>query len=209
MTMFNFTNGALVLALLSLLNPIPIGLLYLNSKPKARLKESIRDGITICLASTAIMLVIIVIGTSILGFLGVNLLAIRIAGGVVLTLSVYRLISQDPAPDNNANQDQPTSVITPFVTPICVGGASISLLFSFISAIPQRSLDAIISLGSAVFISFAVIGAFLPIAVIAFKRIPQGVTEVIRSLSLFITFSVGITILLGAIPDVVKLAGGS
>ena len=207
--MLNFTNGALILALLTLLNPVVIGLLYLNSKPKARLRESIRDGITVCLTSTAIMMVIIVTGTSILDVLGVKLLAIRIAGGIVLTLSVYRLMGQQPEALNAQEPQTPSSIINPFVTPICVGGASISLLFSFISTIPQRSVGAIVSLGSAVFLAYAVIGAFFPIAVITFQRIPQGVLEVVRSLSLFIVFAIGITILLGAIPDVVQLSSGS
>ena len=59
---FPLTNGTLIASLLTLLNPIVISLLYLNAKPRATLQESIRDGITLCLGSTAIMLVIIIAG---------------------------------------------------------------------------------------------------------------------------------------------------
>ncbi len=204
---FPLTNGTLIASLLTLLNPIVISLLYLNAKPRATLQESVRDGITLCLGSTAIMLVIIIAGTSLLDAIGVKLLAIQIAGGIILTLSVYGLMNNNPAEEINESQRN-HSIITPFVTPICVGGASISLLFSFIGAIPQRSFGAMLSLSSAVFICFAVIGAFLPIAVMSFQRIPGGMLEIIRSISLFIVFAIGITILLDALPDVVSLASG-
>ncbi len=204
---FTFTNGALIASLLTLLNPIVISLLYLNAKPRASLQESIRDGIPLCFSSTAIMLVIIIAGTSLLDAIGVKLLAIQIAGGIILTLSVYGLMNSSPA-EEVKDQNRHHSIITPFVTPICVGGASISLLFSFIGAIPQRSFGAVLSLSSAVFIAFAVIGAFLPISVMSFQRIPGGVLEIVRSISLFIVFAIGITIVLDALPDVVRLASG-
>ena len=60
---FSFTNTQLVIAMLTLLNPLIIGLIYLNYKPKATLAESIRDGITTCIGATLIMLVIIRVGT--------------------------------------------------------------------------------------------------------------------------------------------------
>ena len=147
------TNASLIVALLTLLNPLIIGLIYLNFNPQATLKQSIADGITICLGSTLIMLVIISIGTKILDFLGVNLLSIRIAGGIILTLSVYQLMTSSDESEGEVNEAKSSkrSVITPFVTPICVGGASISLLFTYISAIPALTLPVFINLGSSVF----------------------------------------------------------
>ena len=202
-----FTNTQLIIALLTLLNPVIIGLIYLNYKPRATLKESIRDGITTCIGSTLIMLVIIRVGTSILDALGVNLLAIRIAGGIILTLSVYQMMNEQNAeasPDLDL-QTRHKSVITPFVTPICVGGASISMLFSTISNIPQFSMAAFWNLGSAVFFTFLIIGAFMPISILLFKRIPKSILDAIKTISLFIVFSIGITILLSTIPDIAKL----
>ena len=90
------------------------------------------------------------------------------------------------------------------MTPICVGGASISLLFTYISAIPSRSLGVIVNLGSAVFITFFIIGLFLPISVLCFKKVPAGILSVVKSLSLFIVFSIGINILISTIPQVLK-----
>lgn len=204
---FSFTNTQLIIAMLTLLNPLIIGLIYLNYKPKATLAESIRDGITTCIGSTMIMLVIIRVGTSILDVLGVNLLAIRIAGGIILTLSVYKMMNdQGSADDTEAEQQAASkSIITPFVTPICVGGASISMLFTYISNIPKFSMAIFWSLGSAVFLVFLIIGAFMPISILFFKKIPKSILDAIKTISLFIVFSIGITILLSTIPDIAKL----
>lgn len=199
------TNTSLVVSLLTLLNPFIIGLIYLNFKPQAGLRESIRDGITICLSSTMIMLVIIAIGTKILDFLGVSLISIRVAGGIILALSVYGLMNSSPISeehDSHATTRQ-QSVISPFVTPICVGGASISLLFSYISAIPELSLPVFINLGSAVFLVFLIIGLFMPISVLCFRRVSDGILSAVKSISLFIVFSIGINILISAIPEII------
>ncbi|MCH9728616.1 MAG: MarC family protein [Actinomycetia bacterium] len=198
------TNISLFVSLLTLLNPFIIGLIYLNYKPRATVADGLRDGLTICLGSTVIMLAIIAIGTSILDFLGVDLLSIKVAGGIILTLSVYGLMTAgDDGPDTedrSSRSDQ--SVITPFVTPICVGGASIALLFTYISDIPNRTFPVIVSLGSAVFFVFLIVGAFLPISVLLFKRIPNGILQVVKTLSLFIVFSLGVKILIEAVPKI-------
>lgn len=199
----DFTNKELILSLLALLNPFIIGLIYLNYKPRASLQQSISDGITVCIGSTAIMLVIISIGTSILSALSVDLLSIKVAGGIILTLSVYGLMTA-PADSETSGMDPSASIVSPFVTPICVGGASISLLFTYISAIPSRSLGVIVNLGSAVFITFFIIGLFLPISILCFKKVPAGILSVVKSLSLFIVFSIGINILISTIPQVLK-----
>jgi len=201
------TNTSLIVALLTLLNPFIIGLIYLNFKPKATLAESIRDGATVCIGSTLIMLIFIGAGTSILDFLGVDLLSIQVAGGIILTLSVYGMMTASP--DSNEQQADESqakkSVISPFVTPICVGGASISLLFSYISQIPALTLPVFINLGTAVFIVFLVVGIFLPISVLFFKRISEGILSAVKSISLFIVFSIGIGILISAIPKIAAL----
>jgi small neutral amino acid transporter SnatA (MarC family) len=198
------TNVSLIIALLTLLNPLIIGLIYLNFKPKASFRQSVADGITVCLGSTLIMLVIIGIGTKILDFLGVNLLSIRIAGGIILTLSVYQLMTRSDESKHEDNTSTPSkqSVITPFVTPICVGGASISLLFTYIAAIPALTLPVFINLGSSVFLVFLIIGAFLPLSVIFFKKVDESILSAIKSISLFIVFSIGISILISAVPEV-------
>jgi len=200
------TNTELIGALLTLLNPFIIGLMYLNYKPRATLADGLRDGLTICLGSTVIMLAIIAIGTSILGFLGVDLLSIRVAGGVILTLSVYGLMTAgDDGPDTedrSSRSDQ--SVITPFVTPICVGGASISLLFTHISEIPHRTFSVFANLGSSVFFEFLVIGASVPISVLVPKRIPNGILQAVKTISLFIVFSIGVKILISAVPEILQ-----
>jgi len=124
-----------------------------------------------------------------------------------LTLSVYGMMTASP--DSNEQQADESqakkSVISPFVTPICVGGASISLLFSYISQIPALTLPVFINLGTAVFIVFLVVGIFLPISVLFFKRISEGILSAVKSISLFIVFSIGIGILISAIPKIAAL----
>jgi len=199
------TNTSLIVALLTLLNPFIIGLIYLNFKPKATLSESVRDGVTVCVGSTLIMLILIGTGTKLLDFLGVDLLSIQVAGGIILTLSVHKMMNAPSSDNEQQAEDVPSgrSVVSPFVTPICVGGASISLLFSYISQIPALTLSVFINLGSSVFIVFLIVGLFLPLSVLFFKRINEGILAAVKSVSLFIVFSIGIGILLSALPKIV------
>ena len=110
--MTDFTNKELILSLLALLNPFIIGLIYLNYKPRASLQQSISDGITVCIGSTAIMLVIISIGNSILSALSVDLLSIKVAGGIILTLSVNGLMTA-PADSETEGMDPAASIVSP------------------------------------------------------------------------------------------------
>jgi small neutral amino acid transporter SnatA (MarC family) len=200
-----FIDWSLLLSLLALLNPIVIGLLYLGYKPKASLLESVRDGVTVCIGSTALMLIMISTGTRFLDFLGVDLLSIRVAGGLVLLLSVYSLMSESVGSSDSVSRVQGSAsrgIVTPFVTPIYVGGASISLLFNSISLIPELTPFVFFRLGLTVFLAFAIISVFFPVSVLLLKRFNPDILVVIKSISLFFVFSIGVKILISTLPEI-------
>jgi small neutral amino acid transporter SnatA (MarC family) len=202
-----FIDWSLLLSLLALLNPIVIGLLYLGYKPKASLIESVRDGATVCIGSTALMLVMISTGTRFLDFLGVDLLSIRVAGGLVLLLSVYSLMSESVGSSDSVSRVQGSTsrgIVTPFVTPIYVGGASISLLFNSISLIPELTPFVFFRLGLTVFLAFAIISVFFPVSVLLLKRFNPDILAVIKSISLFFVFSIGVKILISTLPEIAE-----
>ncbi len=198
-------NTSLATSLLVLLNPFVIALIYISYRPKVRVREALRDGISVCLASTSIMGIIILSGTRLLDWVGVSLPAIRVAGGLILMLSVYSLM-------NNAevsSRDHSFSLASPFVTPICVGGASIALLFQYIAPVPALTLAVFVSLFTAVFFCFLVIGLSLPMMVLFSRFIPEGVRSGVKSISLFFVFAIGVDLLGGGLADLYLARFGS
>lgn len=198
-------NTSLATSLLVLLNPFVIALIYISYRPKVMVREALRDGISVCLASTSIMSIIILSGTRLLDWVGVSLPAIRVAGGLILMLSVYSLM-------NNAevsSRDDGFSLASPFVTPICVGGASIALLFQYIAPVPALTLAVFVSLFTAVFFCFLVIGLSLPMMVLFSRFIPEGVRSGVKSISLFFVFAIGVDLLGGGLADLYLARFGS
>jgi multiple antibiotic resistance protein len=198
-------NTSLATSLLVLLNPFVIALIYISYRPRVRVREALRDGISVCLASTSIMSIIILSGTRLLDWVGVSLPAIRVAGGLILMLSIYSLMNTAEV----SPRDDNFSLASPFVTPICVGGASIALLFQYIAPVPVLTLAVFVSLFSAVFFCFLVIGLSLPMMVLFSRFIPEGVRSGVKSISLFFVFAIGVDLLGGGLADLYLARFGS
>lgn len=190
-------NTSLATSLLVLLNPFVIALIYISYRPNVRVREALSDDINVCLASTSIMSIIILSGTRLLDWVGVSLPAIRVAGGLILMLSVYGLMNEAEV----SLRGRDFNIASPFVTPICVGGASIALLFQYIAPVPALTLAVFISLFTAVFFCFLVIGLSLPMMVVFSRFIPDGVRSGIKSISLFFVFAIGVDLLGGGLGD--------
>lgn len=92
------------------------------------------------------------------------------------------------------------------MTPICVGGVSIALLFQYIASIPRLTFGVFISLFSAVFLCFAVIGLSLPLMVAFSRFIPDGVRSGLKSISLFLFFQLVLIFSEAVLPTFMFLA---
>ena len=129
-------------ALFSIVNPISGALSFANSPPSAR---SSARGWPVTFYSLIVMTVALLAGPYVLGFLGITLEALRIAGSIMVTLTGWHLLQASEEPDDHkqaqvadaGNSDD--IVLFPLAIPITTGPGAISVAITLGSAHPQGS----------------------------------------------------------------------
>jgi len=143
-----------------------------------------------------------IVGPFVLAFFGLSLAAVRLAGGLVIAYSGWRLLNQSDADSQRLAPSLPAETILsrafyPLTLPLTIGPGSIAVMLTLGSNLPYE--------GTAAFID--VIGALVGVAATCFvvyvcysraerilKRLgPTGVTVVLR-LSAFILLCIGVQI---------------
>ncbi|MBK6947789.1 MAG: MarC family NAAT transporter [Haliscomenobacter sp.] len=126
-----------LVALFSVVNPLGALPVYLAMTPEYTLMERLRTAKNTSIYFTLILLVFFFAGTLILEFFGIEISALRIAGGLVILNSGYTLLSGkfgesrvvSPEVEEEARQKQDIS-FSPMAMPLLSGPGSISLLIA-------------------------------------------------------------------------------
>lgn len=125
-----------LVALFSVVNPLGALPVYLAMTPEYTLAERLRTAKNTSIYFTLILLVFFFAGTLILEFFGIEINALRIAGGLVILNSGYALLSGkmtklvvSPEVEEEARQKQDIS-FSPMAMPLLSGPGSISLLIA-------------------------------------------------------------------------------
>lgn len=143
-----------------------------------------------CLIAAALMLLFLVLGEAVLGFVGISMPAFRIAGGILLFLTALEMLFQrrqtrraDNAEETNAEHDDPS--VFPLALPLIVGPGAITtiiLLTGQANGIPDYA-----AIGS---VLFAVLGlvflAFLAAPAIERALGKTGINIVTRVLGMLL-----------------------
>nr|HMQ62948.1 NAAT family transporter [Flavilitoribacter sp.] len=126
---------AVLAGLFSVVNPIGVVPVFLAMTPTYTKQERAKTARSTAIYFTLILIVFFVAGTYILGFFGVSLSAMRIAGGIIILLSGYSLLSGKQAEGrayDKAVEDEaltkPDISFSPLAMPLLSGPGSISLL---------------------------------------------------------------------------------
>ena len=104
-------NAAFLLAFPSLFSIInPIGMAFVFDGVTAGFGRAQRERIAglVGIYSFIVMFVALWAGAYVLNFFGVSLYALRIAGGIVVVLSGWRLLTADPVGERSGEKDVPT-----------------------------------------------------------------------------------------------------
>ncbi len=198
------------MTLFSIINPF--GLAFVFYARTRRLPERERGAVAkrIAFYSFIILLVSMFIGSQILRFFGLTVPALRIAGGLVVALSGWSMLTAPDDPDVPTQADADASqvegmIFFPLTIPLTTGPGSIAAAIA-LGANRESSLRAILNSTT---ISLLVAGLVSVTIAVAYSRAGTFVrwvgregTRVITRLSAFLLMCVGVQIVLTGVSDV-------
>ena len=203
-------------ALFPIVNPFGSAPFFLSLTDQYTNVERARIARQIAINSFLLLLGSLLIGSHVLGFFGVSLPIVRVAGGLVVTAFGWKLLNSAAPPDHNhdtqsaaAHEDPDT--FYPLTMPLTVGPGSISVAITIGSQRAstadwqQFTLESAGAVASLVAMALTVYLCyrFAPRLVSALGR--GGMNVVVR-LSAFILLCIGIQILWNGIRDLAHLA---
>jgi len=202
-------------ALFPLVNPFGSAPFFLGLTEQYTNVERARMSRQISINSFLLLLGSLLIGSHVLGFFGVSLPIVRVAGGLVVTSFGWKLLNSAALPDQShaaqhAAEDDDPDTFYPLTMPLTVGPGSISVAITLGSQRPPTEdwemfvAKAIAAIASLVAMSLTVYFCyrFAPRLVAALGR--GGMNVVVR-LSAFILLCIGIQILWNGIQQLLHL----
>ena len=204
-------------ALLSIINP-PAGALifhgmtqWLSERERARLARAI------ALNSFTVLVVALFLGARVLGFFGISLEALRIAGGLAVAVSGWRMLSEDPDAAKRKADKMPTSLETapvermaffPLTLPLTTGPGSIAASIALAAERRASGLGDLLVSGVASILVAASVAATVWLAYAysgpLVRRLgPQG-TVVASKLAAFLLLCIGAQIMLTGATDALR-----
>jgi multiple antibiotic resistance protein len=213
-------NGAFLLAfssLFSIINPVGGTLIFESFTERYTHAERTRIAAWVGIYSLLIMFGALWTGEYVLSFFGVSLDALRIAGGAVITLSGWQLLtSGEPHPDRRNREQQAAAqdadgdpmqvAFFPLTLPFTTGPGTIAVAITLGAERPQDSFRLF------AFFSGASLAAVANAAIvwIAYRYADRVITLigatarlVVARLTAFFLMAIGVQILLTAIGDLV------
>lgn len=203
-------------ALISIINPLGGALVFhgmtqwLTSQQRARLARAI------ALNSFAVLVVALFLGSRVLGFFGVSLEALRIAGGLAVAVSGWRMLDEEP--EGRRREDRaPAALDTapvermaffPLTLPLTTGPGSIAASVALGAERGAAGLsDLLVSAVAAVLVAAAVAAsvwlAYAYAAALVRRLGPQG-TLVASKLAAFLLLCIGAEIMLTGVTGVLR-----
>ena len=204
-------------ALISIINP-PAGALVFHSMTQwLTVQERSRLARTIALNRFAVLVVSLFLGSRVLGFFGISLEALRIAGGLAVAVSGWRMLSEDPDATQRQGERAPAALDTapvermaffPLTLPLTTGpgsiAASIALGAERRGAGPGHLVvSGIVSLLVAASVAATVWFAYAHAAALVRRLGPQG-TLVASKLAAFLLLCIGAQIMLTGATDTLQ-----
>ncbi len=213
MIVWSTTAGAFLLAfsaLFSIVNPIGGALIYHQVTAGRSQKERRRLAGKIGVYAAMVMLTALWAGASVIGFFGISLAALRIAGGFAVAASAWELLTA-PQYKENRKQEQAAAASAdedvaffPLTLPFTTGPGTISVAIALSGSRPS---------GSQEFAAFFIGTSFAALAVALCVGIAYGFagtvvallgparSRVLSRLAAFLLLCIGTQILLNGIDD--------
>lgn len=191
-------------ALLSIINPFGMAFVLFDRTRFLTTDERVHLSRKVAIYSFSVLLVAFFLGATILGFFGISLQALRLAGGFVVAFSGWTMLNAPTQPaekriDAVSSGDVTQMAFFPLTIPLTTGPGAITTTIALSASGSTEWRDA---LGSAV-VSVLVSMAVAAVVYVVYSRAerlarvlgPEG-TNVVTRLSAFLLLCVGVQIML-------------
>jgi multiple antibiotic resistance protein len=197
------------MALFSIVNPFGIAFVYLSIT--SGLNERARRALAhkVGLYSFGVLIVSLLVGSLIMRFFGISVPALRIAGGLVVALSGWSMLTEpDDSAESRAVPTDPATIegkaFFPLTVPLTTGPGSVATSIA-LGANRTGEARVIVDNALASLITAALVAVTIALAYRNASRFAQWVgregTRVITRISAFLLLCVGVQIVLTGVSD--------
>lgn len=196
-------------ALFSVINPLGTLPIFVGLTQNDTSQERARISLWAAINTFIILLIAFFLGKYILGFFGITLNSLRIAGGLVITSSGFALLtgsfSKHKGIDKRVKDDayqRNDIALTPLAIPSLAGPGSISLLIALREEF-QKSIEMVTALTAVTLVCFIVFLMLKSAPYIVKWLGASGINAVSRIIG-FIVIAIGIEYICTAVIDIIK-----
>ena len=195
-------------SLFSVVNPLGAIPIFLSLTADYSQKERNRTSLLTSVYFVLILLSFFWAGTYILGFFGVSIPALRAAGGLVIMMSGFALLSGNMAKRRVGQKVREEAMekedisFTPMAMPMLSGPGSISLLIGYYSAYPEINDKLLIA--SIIVLTGLIIYIILRFSPLLFKILGQAGLKAVARIMGFIVLAIGIEYIVSGILQLAK-----
>ena len=200
-------------SLVAIINPLGVTFVFRRLTIWATPSERAQLSTRIALYAMAVILGSYFFGRFMLGFFGITLPALRIAGGIIVALSGWQLLnrSEQPAASEVPNNASAVSLaFFPLTMPLTAGPGTISVAIALGAARAERSGIGVLIAIAAFFLATLAVAAIVLLCYRNADRLAQLVGQegarVVTSLSAFLLLCVGVQIITAGAIDLARLA---
>ena len=204
-------------ALLSIVNPFGGALIFSQVTSGRAGEERVALAWRVAFYSAIVMLTAFWFGTPLLGFFGISLAALRIAGGLVVASHAWEMLAgPEQQEDRKQKQAAPASgaddvAFFPLTMPFTTGPGTISVAIALSASGPPGGMSSVAFYGGTSVAAVAValiVGASYASGDRIVSMLGQARSRVVTRLAAFILLCVGIQIGLTGVQDVIGQALG-
>jgi len=186
-------------ALLPVINPLGTALVLLSLTGSLPQPQRKHFATTVALYTAGMLTFFLIAGSEILGFFGVSLPVVQVAGGLVVAGMGWRLLNQEDSgqspktPSRTLDQAEiENRTFYPYTFPITVGPGCLSVILTFSAHIGRGSVteDVVEHLGAMVGIGAGALSVYLSIYYVdVIVRVlgPKAIGAISRLLAFFLT----------------------
>lgn len=191
------------------MNPIGAIPMFLSLTADYTIEERNKTSLMTSIYIILILMSFFWAGTYILSFFGVSIAALRAAGGIVIMMSGFALLSGNMtkrrvgAKVKEEAMEKEDISFTPLAMPVLAGPGSISLLIGYFSAYPDMNNRLVIAL--VIILTGLIIYMVLRFSPLLFKFLGQAGLKAVARIMGFIVIAIGIEYIVSGTLELVKL----
>jgi multiple antibiotic resistance protein len=186
--------------MLIIVNPIIVMLLYVSLKPHASSQQRKKDAVIIFITSCTLAIFFIIAGKYILLAFDIGVDYISLTGGIMIIAAAWELLHSSKNKINTQNVSK--SIINPIVVPVCIGGASISIILETTSQLNFSVLN-LSGLLVAVVIVYTLSALACFFSTIICQYLAKAIMEVIMIFMAFMILAVGLNITINSLANII------